>query len=113
MTRDEQLQSSPSAVEYRPLQTALFTVEDRPSQTSPPIVHVDDDSPPPAVEDRPPQTSPSAVGVVPVQASIPIASAVGLMENRPLSIVRSTFLHIVSSGTTSVYRLQRKTCLTV
>ena len=100
------LQTSPSTVKDRPPQTSPSTVhvddgsppsavEDRPPQTSPSTVHVDDGSPPSAVEDRPPQTSPSTVGVVQEQASIPIANVMGLMENRPLFIVRSTFLHNV------------------
>ena len=100
------LQTSPSTVKDRPPQTSPSTVhvddgsppsavEDRPPQTSPSTVHVDDGSPPSTVEDRPPQTSPSAVGVVPEQASISIANVMELMENRPLFIVRNTFLHNV------------------
>ena len=92
---DRPPQITPPTVEGKPLQTSPSTVKDRPPQTSPSTVHVDDGSPPSAVEDRPPQTSPSTVGVVQEQASIPIANVMGLMENRPLFIVRSTFLHNV------------------
>ena len=102
---DRPPQITPPTVEGKPLQTSPSTVKDRPPQTSPSTVHVDDGSPPSAVEDRPPQTSPSTVGVVQEQASIPIANVMGLMENRPLFIVRSTFFthcDCRSSGTTPV-----------